>query len=229
MTTTNQPSTMIRIVICEDQRLMRESLRVVLSLEPGFVIAGEAADGAEAMRLAQQVQPDIMLMDIKMPHVNGVEATASITTRFPGIRVIILTTFDADDYVFEAIESGAMGYLLKDVPATDLVTTIRRVHAGEAFIQPAIATKLLMAYGRRGHLAHQAPEPMQSPETPDDLSEREIEVLRLLAQGGSNRDIADQLVLAEGTVKNHVSNILMKLHAANRTHAATLARQRGLI
>lgn len=228
----------IRVLICEDQRLMRESLRVVLDLEPGMTVVGEARDGAEGIRLAEALQPDVILMDIKMPVLDGVAATAAITTRLPGAKVIILTTFDTDTYVFDAIEAGALGYLLKDVPAAELATTIRRVQAGEAFIQPGVATKLLMEYGRRGRLAHPpaagGPAPVPAPGSPapappDDLSEREQDVLRLLAQGASNREIADQLFLAEGTVKNHVSNILMKLHAANRTHAATLARARGLI
>lgn len=218
----------IRILICEDQTLMRESLRVVLDLEPGLLVIGEAADGAEAVAQAATMQPDIILMDIKMPRMTGVEATAAITTRQPGARVIILTTFDTDDYVFEAIEAGAMGYLLKDVPANELVATIRRVDAGEVFIQPNMASKLLFEYSRRGRLSRATPTTHVEP-AGEDLSEREREVLRLLAHGASNRDIAETLVLAEGTVKNHVSNILMKLHAANRTHAANLARERGLI
>jgi two-component system, NarL family, response regulator DegU len=231
-----------RILICEDQTLMRESLRTVLDLEPGFTVVGEAADGEEGVRLAASLRPDIVLMDVQMPHQNGVQATAAITARGLPCRVIILTTFDYEDYVFDAIKAGAVGYLLKDTPATELAATIRKVYAGESFIQPRVATKLLMEFGRRG-----APlvEPGIREERPatgsgeagtgmagsqlEGLSQREADVLRLLAQGASNRDIADQLVLAEGTVKNHVSNILMKLHAANRTQAANLARERGLI
>ncbi len=217
----------IRLLICEDQTLMRESLRVVLDLEPGLRVVGEAGDGIEAVQLAAQLRPDIILMDIKMPRLDGVAATAAITTNIPSSRVIILTTFDTDDYVFEAIKAGAMGYLLKDVPAGDLVATIKRVAAGESFIQPAVATKLLMEYSHKGRLG----QDKAAPHTPidDDLSERERDVLKLLARGSSNREIGDTLALAEGTVKNHVSSILMKLHAANRTHAATLARERGLI
>jgi two-component system, NarL family, response regulator DegU len=234
--------TSIHILICEDQTLMRESLRTVLDLEPGFSVVGEAADGEEGVKLAENLRPDIVLMDVQMPRQNGVQATSAITARGLPCRVIILTTFDYEDYVFDAIKAGAVGYLLKDTPATDLATTIRRVYAGEPFIQPKVATKLLMEFGRRGR-----PMPQTSAESKGEmtgaasnavdmsgallegLSQREADVLRLLALGTSNRDIADQLVLAEGTVKNHVSNILMKLHAANRTQAANLARERGLI
>jgi DNA-binding NarL/FixJ family response regulator len=232
----------IHILICEDQTLMRESLRTVLDLEPGFHVVGEAADGEEGVKLAENLRPDIVLMDVQMPRQNGVQATSAITARGLPCRVIILTTFDYEDYVFDAIKAGAVGYLLKDTPATDLATTIRRVYAGEPFIQPKVATKLLMEFGRRGQplpqtslesrgeIAGAAGEAIDmSGALLEGLSQREADVLRLLALGTSNRDIADQLVLAEGTVKNHVSNILMKLHAANRTQAANLARERGLI
>lgn len=223
----------IRLLICEDQTLMREGLRTVLELEQGFAVVGEAADGAEAVRLAEQLRPDIVLMDIQMPRQNGVQATAAITARDLAARVIILTTFDYEDYVFDAIKAGAMGYLLKDTPAAQLASTIRRVYAGEAFIQPKVATKLLMEFGRRGGASQRPPEHEgevgNGEALPEELSQREVDVLRLLAHGASNREIAEQLVLAEGTVKNYVSNILMKLHAANRTQAANLARERGLI
>ncbi|HEX8033007.1 MAG TPA: response regulator transcription factor [Ktedonobacterales bacterium] len=231
----------IRILLCEDQTLMREGLRTVLELEPGFQVAGEAADGAEGVRLAEEVRLDIVLMDVQMPRQNGVQATAAITARGLPCRVIILTTFDYEDYVFDAIKAGAVGYLLKDTPASELAATIRRVSAGESFIQPKVATKLLMEFGRRGTLGASPTGVMSGSgvgastiATGDngdlsDLSQREVDVLRLLAQGAGNRDIAEQLVLAEGTVKNHVSNILAKLHAANRTQAANLARERGLI
>lgn len=224
---TQQP---IRILLCEDQTLMRQGLHTVLELEPGFQVVGEAANGEEAItryeQLAQQGHgPDIVLMDIQMPHKNGIQATAALTIAHPGARIIILTTFDYQDYVFEAIKAGAMGYLLKDVPATELTDTIRKVYAGEPFIQPDVASKLLVEFGRKGR-------PVSSqPNNPADeeLSSREVEVIKLLAAGASNREIADRLTLAEGTVKNHVSNILSKLHAENRTHAANLARERKII
>jgi DNA-binding NarL/FixJ family response regulator len=223
----------IRLLICEDQTLMREGLHTVMALEPGFAVVGEALDGAQAVRLAEELRPDIVLMDVQMPGQNGVQATAAITARNLPCRVIILTTFDYEDYVFEAIKAGAVGYLLKDTPAADLADTIRRVYAGESFIAPKVATKLLMEFGRRGTLRpHETAQELAGDRAANgegELSQREIEVLRLLAQGESNREIGDRLALAEGTVKNYVSNILMKLHAANRTQAANLARERGLI
>ena len=220
----------IRILLCEDQMLMRQGLRTILELEDGFEVVGEAANGEEAIQRFDELRqrglgPDIILMDIQMPRKNGVQATAAITTAHPQARVIILTTFDYEDYVFEAIKAGAVGYLLKDVPADELVSTIRKVYRGEPFIQPKVASKLLVEFGRKGR-----PTPGQTANSGDEeLSAREIEVLKLLAAGASNRDIADTLVLAEGTVKNHVSNILSKLHADNRTQAANLARERKII
>jgi two-component system, NarL family, response regulator DegU len=220
----------IRLLLCEDQTLMRQGLHTVLELEPGFQVVAEAEDGAQAVKRYAELQdkgqgPDIVLMDIQMPHQNGVQATAAITTAYPGARIIILTTFDYEDYVFEAVKAGAMGYLLKDVPANELAGTIRKVYAGEPFIQPSIASKLLMDVGRKGRLsANQGNTSID-----EGLSGREVEVLKLLASGASNREIAERLTLAEGTVKNHVSNILSKLHAENRTQAANLARERKLI
>ena len=227
----------IRILLCEDQTLMRQGLHTVLELEEGFQVVGEAVDGEDAIKqysLLQQLRlgPDIVLMDIQMPRKSGVESTAIITAQYPNARIIMLTTFDYDDYVFEAVKAGAMGYLLKDVPADELATTIRKVHIGEPFIQPKMASKLLIEFGRKGRAttAHQTSlsSTLQTPHS-EDLSTRETEVLKLLAVGASNREIADKLVLAEGTVKNHVSNILGKLHAENRTHAANVARARNII
>ncbi|HVB24211.1 MAG TPA: response regulator transcription factor [Ktedonobacteraceae bacterium] len=221
----------IRILLCEDQTLMRQGLHTVLELEPGFQVVGEAANGEEAIQRYLQLQaegngPDVVLMDIQMPRKNGVQATAAIRTHEPDACIIMLTTFDYDDYVFEAIKAGAMGYLLKDVPSSELTATIRKVHAGEPFIQPQVASKLLVEFGRKGRPVPSAATNIQ---TAEELSGREVDVLKLLAAGASNRDIADKLVLAEGTVKNHVSNILSKLHAENRTQAANMARERKLI
>lgn len=207
----------IRILIAEDQTLMRQGLKTILELEAGFEVAGEAEDGKSAVKLALQLHPDIILMDVQMPQMNGVEATAAICRSWPLARVIILTTFDRDDYVFDGVRAGAVGYLLKDVPARKLVETIRCVHAGEVFIQPEIASRTLRAALRpEGGLV-------------EPLSDREREVLVMLAQGIPNKEIADKLHIAEGTVKNHVSNILGKLQAQNRTEAADIARRRGLI
>lgn len=205
----------IRILLVEDQTLMRQGLKTILDLEPGFQVIGEASDGEKGAQLALALRPDVVLMDVQMPRLNGVDATAQLCRQWPQARVIILTTFDRDDYVYQGIRAGALGYLLKDAPVQQLVETIRRVHAGEVFIQPEIASRALRE--------------MMRPITTEHLSEREREVLVLLAQGTSNKEIAEKLFITEGTVKNHVSNILAKLQAENRTQAADIARRQGLV
>jgi DNA-binding NarL/FixJ family response regulator len=207
----------VRLLLVEDQTLMRQGLKTLLELEPGLVVAGEATTGNEAVRLALQIRPDVILMDVQMPQMNGVEATAAICHAWAAARIIILTTFDRDDYVYQGIRAGAVGYLLKDVPAQTLYETIRRVHAGEAFIQPEIASRTLRAALHPGG------------DLVEPLSDREREILVMVAQGVPNKEIADRLHIAEGTVKNHVSNILGKLQVQNRTQAADLARRRGLV
>jgi DNA-binding NarL/FixJ family response regulator len=207
----------IRILIVEDQTLMRQGMRTILDLEPGLRVVGEAADGEAGVRMALDLRPDVILMDVQMPRLNGIEAIAAICAVWPEARVIILTTFSRDDYVFQGVRAGAVGFMLKDAPVEDLIQTIHRVCAGEVFIQPEIASRLL----------RELISPQAMPIEP--LSEREREVLVLLAQGHSNREIAERLVLAEGTVKNHVSNILAKLQAENRTQAADIARRYGLV
>ena len=206
-----------RILLAEDQTLMRQGLKTILELESGFRVVGEAQDGLSAVKLALQLRPDIILMDVQMPGQTGVEATAAICRAWPEAKIIILTTFDRDDYVFAGVRAGAVGYLLKDVAAQKLVETIRAVQAGEVFIQPEIASRALRA---TLHPADGLIEP---------LSDREREVLTMLAQGVANKEIADKLHIAEGTVKNHVSNILAKLQAQNRTQAADIARKHGLV
>jgi DNA-binding NarL/FixJ family response regulator len=213
----------ITILLVEDQTLMRQGLSTILDLEEGMRVVGEATNGEEGVRMALQLKPEIILMDVQMPKVSGVEATQAIVAAWPQAKVIVLTTFDRDDYVFQSIRAGAMGYLLKDTPAENLISTIRRVHAGDAFIQPEIASRALREIA---HLGASGRTPL--PDTPFDLSDREREVLVLLAQGASNRDIAEKLFITEGTVKNHVSNILGKLQAENRTQAADIARRYGL-
>lgn len=213
----------IRLVIVEDQTLMRQGLKTILDLEPGLHVVGEAAEGEAGVQLALELKPDVVLMDVQMPGargapgLNGVQATAELVRQWPAAKVIILTTFDRDDYVYQGVRAGAMGYLLKDTPAPKLIETIRRVHAGEPFIQPEIASRALRE--------------MMRPVEPgiEPLSAREREVLVLLAQGASNKEIAEKLVITEGTVKNHVSNVLGKLQAENRTQAADIARKRGLV
>jgi DNA-binding NarL/FixJ family response regulator len=215
----------IRVLIAEDQTLMRQGLKTILDLEDGFAVVGEAADGEAAIERALALRPDVVLMDVRMPRVSGVEATARLSAELPGARVIILTTFDYDEYLFEGIKAGARGYLLKDTPANELLLAIRRVYAGESIIQPNVAARMIAEFARR-----RAPQGVgdAAPEY-EPLSEREREVLRLLSDGLSNREIAARLFLAEGTVKNHVSTILDKLHAANRTQAARVAREQGLL
>jgi DNA-binding NarL/FixJ family response regulator len=196
---------------------MRQGLKTILDLEPGLRVIGEAGDGETGLQRALELRPDVILMDVQMPRLNGVDATAQLCRQWPEARVIILTTFDRDDYVYRGVRAGAMGYLLKDAPAQQLIETIRRVHAGEAFIQPEIASRALREMMR----------PTAS--TIESLSEREREVLVLVAQGASNKDMAEKLFITEGTVKNHVSNILSKLQAENRTQAADIARRQGLV
>ena len=207
----------IQILLVEDQTLMRQGLKTILDLEPGFRVIGEAANGESGVQMALEMRPDVVLMDIQMPQLNGVEATTQLCRQWPEAKVIILTTFDRDDYVYQGVRAGALGYLLKDAPANKLIETIRRVHAGEVFIQPEIASRALRE--------------MMRPTTTgmEPLSEREREVLVLLAQGASNKEMAEKLFITEGTVKNHVSNILAKLQAENRTQAADIARRHGLV
>lgn len=207
----------IRVLIVEDQTLMRQGLRTILDLEPGFTVIGEAIDGQAGIEAALALKPDVILMDVQLPRRTGIEATAEICKQWPGARILILTTFSKDDTVFQAVRAGALGFMLKDAPAEALLETIRHVHAGETFIQADIASRAL----REALLAPAAA-------SPDVLSEREKSVLTLLAQGLSNKDIAERLTITEGTVKNHVSSVLAKLHADNRTHAAEIARRRGL-
>jgi len=205
-----------RLLIVEDQTLMRQGLKTILDLEPGLEVIATAGDGESGVRAALDLRPDVLLMDIQLPAMSGVEATAAICAAWEEAKVIILTTFNREDYVFQAVRAGAMGFLLKDTPAEKLIETIRRVHAGEIFIQPEIASRALR------EIAHPQSNPLQP------LSDREREVLMLIAQGSSNREIAERLNITEGTVKNHVSNILGKLQAENRTQAANIARQRGI-
>ncbi len=214
----------IRLLIAEDQTLMRQGLTTILGLEPGISVVGEASNGQEAIAKVAELRPDVVLMDVQMPVMDGVEATRIISGQYPETRVVILTTFDYEEYVFEGVKAGAMGYMLKDTPAPELANTIKRVHAGEQFIQPAVASKILFEFARSGAASRAAAAPDY-----ESLSDREVEIISRLAQGMSNRDIADDLALAEGTVKNYVSTILSKLHAANRVQAINLARQRKII
>ena len=208
----------IRVLIADDHVVVRKGIRALLATEPGIDVVGEATDGAEAVRAAAELRPDVILMDIVMPTVDGIEAVHRIMAAQPGSRILMLTSFATDDQIFPALKAGALGYLLKDTGPEDLVQAIRQVHRGESSLHPTIARKVLQELSR----------PPQRPPTPDPLTEREVEVLRLVAQGRSNQDIARMLVVSEATVRTHVSSILSKLHLASRTQAALYALREGL-
>ncbi len=214
----------IRLLLVDDQQLMRDGLRTLLELEPDLQVVGEAANGREALTSYAATKPDVVLMDIRMPEMDGVEATRQLRRRWPDAQIIILTTFDDDEYVFEGLRAGAQGYLLKAVSAAELTEAIRTVAAGDGLIDPSVTRKVVAEFAR---LTRDAP-PARSSQA-EALSQRELEVLRLLAQGLSNRDIARRLFLAEGTVKNYVSNILAKLGARDRTQAVLRAQEAGLV
>lgn len=211
-----------RILIVDDQRLMREGIRTLLELEDDFDVVGEAGDGQAALEAFEQLRPDVVLMDIRMPALNGVEATRRLLEKHPGARVIILTTFDDDANVFEGLRAGALGYLLKDVSGAELANAIRTVMAGGALIEPSVARRIFAEFARLAPAARPA-------QLDEPLSEREVEVLRLVAEGLSNKEIGHKLSLAEGTVKNYVTSVLGKIGARDRTQAALRARELGLI
>jgi two-component system, NarL family, response regulator LiaR len=210
---------MIRVLIVDDQAVVCEGLRVMLNAAPGIEVVGVAYNGAEALERLPEVQPDLVLMDLKMPVMNGIHATRAIRERSPAVKVLVLTTYADDEWVFDAIRAGAAGYILKDSRREDIVAAVEGAAAGRTHIDPGVADKLL-AFVRTGA----AP----ASEIAADLSEREQEVLRLLAQGLSNAAIAERLCLAEGTVRNYVSSILSKLDVEDRTAAAAIAWRYGL-
>ncbi|NOZ71903.1 MAG: response regulator transcription factor [Chloroflexi bacterium] len=214
----------IRLLLVDDQQLMLEGLRTLLELEEDMEVVGVAENGSEALRQYEQTLPDVVLMDVRMPVMDGVEATRQLRTRWPEAQIIILTTFDNDEYVFEGLRAGAQGYLLKAVSGAELAEAIRTVAAGGALIDPSVTRKVVAEFAR---LARR--EPVDHPRLLEELSERELEVLRLLAEGLTNREIARRLFLAEGTVKNYVSNILGKIGARDRTQAALRAQELGLL
>jgi NarL family two-component system response regulator LiaR len=209
----------IRVLLTDDHAIVRKGVRALLATERDIQVVGEAGNGAEAVAKVETLCPDVILMDLMMPELDGIEATRQITTRIPGARVIVLTSFAADEKVFPAIKAGALGYLLKDSGPEDLVRAIRQVHRGEPSLEPSIARKVLFELAR---------PPKQQPLTTDPLTERELEVLRRIAQGCSNKEIALKLSVSELTVRTHVSNILSKLHLASRTQAALYALQKGI-
>jgi two-component system, NarL family, response regulator LiaR len=211
---------MIRVLICDDQDVVREGLRAILGTAPGIHVVGVAEDGAQAIEMVQAQQPAVVLMDLNMPGMNGIQATRTIRARFPFVRVLALTTYDADEWVFDAIRAGAVGYLLKDTPRAELLKAIEGTAAGQTFVDPAVAGKLF---------THVATRTVPTDTTlADALSQREREVLRLLAKGMSNAEIAGQMFLSEGTVRNYVSALFAKLGVADRTHAVVIALRHGL-
>jgi DNA-binding NarL/FixJ family response regulator len=214
----------IKILLVDDQPLFREGLRTLLSVHSDFEVVGEAGNGEEALRLVRSLQPSVVLMDLQMPVLNGVAATRRLHEEQPGCRVIVLTTFDDDEMVFDGLRAGAVGYLLKDAPSEKLAEAIRVAARGESFLQPSVAAKVVAEFARLSRKTVGTQASVIEP-----LSERELEILRLIARGASNREIAGTLFLAEGTVKNHVTNILGKLEVRDRTQAALKAKESGLI
>ena len=208
---------MIRVLVADDHPLVRQGLRSFLSTIDDIDVVGEASDGAEAIAMATALQPDVVMMDLAMPTVDGIEAIRRITEERPSARIIALTSFATDDKVFPAIQAGAAGYLLKETEPSELVEAIRKVHRGEPILHPSVAARLMQQVVAATPRAHRT-----------DLTARELEVLRLIAAGRSNKEIAHDLAVAEKTVKTHVSNVLSKLGVADRTQAALYAVQHGL-
>ena len=215
----------IRILLVDDQALFREGLRTLLSVHDDLEVVCEAGNGQEALDAVEKLAPDVVLMDLRMPVLNGVAATRQITESTANSRVIVLTTFDDDEYVFDGLRAGAVGYLLKDVPSAKLVEAIRATARGESFLEPSVAAKVVAEFSRMS--GSQTAASQQNLVEP--LSERELEILGVLATGASNREIANDLFITEGTVKNHVTNILGKLGVRDRTQAALKAKDMGLI
>lgn len=208
----------IRVLIVDDHQIVRKGIRAVLTETPGFEVVGEAGNGQDALVCAQEMHPDVILMDLLMPVMDGVEATRRISSSQPQARILVLTSFATDNNVFPAIKAGALGYLLKDSSPAELVRAIRQVHRGEPSLDPAIARKLMQ------EIAH----PAARTPAPDALTARETNVLGLVAQGMSNQEIADRIMVSEPTVRTHMSRILAKLHLASRTQAALYAVREGL-
>ena len=222
----------VRVLVVDDQRLMRDGLASLLSLQPAVDVVGVAANGQEAVEQALALRPDVVLMDVRMPVLDGVRATAEVRRQLPACQVLMLTTFDDDEYIVEALRAAACGYLLKDIPAHDLAQAVQAASKGIYQLDPAVAAKVVASLARPGA----APSPSATPAAPTvpaagitltDLTERELEVLRMIAAGATNREIARQLIISEGTVKNHISNILSRLGLRDRTQAAISREKRA--
>jgi DNA-binding NarL/FixJ family response regulator len=214
---------MIRVLIADDQSLVRTGFKMILDAEPDVEVVGEAGDGAAAVTMARTLRPDVVLMDVRMPGTDGITATGQITAELPGIRILILTTFDLDDYVHAGLRAGASGFLLKDVPAPDLVAAIRTVAAGDSVLSPSTTRRLIERF-----VPLLPDREAAATDALAALTGREREVFALVAQGRSNREIADTLFLSEGTVKIHVSRLLGKLGLRDRVHAVILAYETGV-
>ncbi|ADB76629.1 response regulator [Geodermatophilus obscurus] len=214
----------VRVLLVDDQALFREALGTLLDARPEVEVVGEAGDGHQALERAAALAPDVVLMDLHMPVLDGIAATRRLRVEQPGVRVLALTTFDDDEDVFAALRAGALGYLLKDVSADRLVEAVQAAARGESVLQPSVAAKVVARFAQLDDAPRSRPQPLVVP-----LSDRELDVLRLLADGRSNREIATALFLAEGTVKNHVTNVLGKLGARDRTQAALRARALDLL
>ncbi len=213
----------VRVLIVEDQALVRQGLRTILDLEEGIQVVGEAADGVEALERISELLPEVALVDVRMPRMDGIELVRHLRQEYPHVMPIFLTTFDDDEYVFEGLRAGGRGYVLKDTPSEELAATIQKVHRGEAVLGGEITSKVIEEFGRLSKA------PGAGGAGSESLSEREIEVLKLVASGASNREIAKKLYITEGTVKNHISNVLRKLGFRDRTQAALYAVEHGWI
>jgi DNA-binding NarL/FixJ family response regulator len=213
----------IRVAIVDDQALMRDGFSMILDAQPDIDVIGVAGDGRDGVELCRRTRPDVVLMDVRMPVLDGIEATRQIASEAGcSTRVLVLTTFDLDEYVYAAVRAGASGYLLKDTPAADLVAAVRVIAAGDALLSPAVTRRLIEAFAEQT-------APTQAPELPGDLTEREREVLVLMADGLNNREIAERMFIGEATVKTHVSRLLTKLGVRDRVQAVVLAYESGLV
>ena len=214
----------VTVLIADDQRLVREGIASLLDIQEGIRVVGTAVDGQEAVEKALSLAPDVILMDVRMPVMNGIEATTEIRRQLPACQILMLTTFDDEEYIVKSLQAGASGYLLKDIPAADLAQAIRLTHAGIYQLAPSVAGKLI------GQLSAQsAKQGTDQPLVEHNLTTRELDVLRLVATGATNREIAEKLCVSEGTVKNHVSNILSRLGLRDRLQAALYAHEHGLV
>ena len=215
---------MIRVMLVDDQAMVRVGFRMIIETEADVTVVGEATDGREAVDMVDRCRPDVVLMDVRMPRMDGLEATAIVTARPDAPRVLMLTTFDAEDYVYTALRSGASGFLLKDAPAEQLIEAIRVIHRGDAVLAPSVTRMLIAEVARRPTVDRSAAAPGI-----DELTDRELEVMRLLARGLSNAEIAEALFLGEATVKTHVGRVLAKLDVRDRVQAVVVAYESGLV